>query len=164
MDEILKYRNIIIAVILIAVFVTLNYSIFSHYTEELAKLDQRTKELEDGRETLKRWEVVKKDRKEIAKMFLSGDTSVLKTFIEESARENNIMINSVNVSRQDKDYYWIAELVLEARGYYRDFVEFISLMESRKVSIDTLSVLSGSRDEDDAELVIRCALSGVVIE
>jgi hypothetical protein len=165
MDDILKYRNILIAVFIVAVFCTLNYSIFSHYTEEFVKLDKKIEELKEGKVTIVQWESFKKAHQALMTVFLSGDPAGFKIFAEAHARDSNIQISSINMSRKDEKYYWLAELIFEASGYYRDFVDFIELMERKKISMTTITLTNEGRNAgDDGELYIRCALSGVIIK
>jgi len=165
MNELLRYRNIIIAVVITAVFSLIIYSIYDHYTGQLDVLKAKRLELKKGRETLARWQAVQNRYVSLGQKLLRGDTAMFKRFIEEKARLSDIYITSLNMGREDKGFYWKVSIDFVATCFYRDLIKFAQLLEEKKVTITSIILDAKSqRGEIEESIVLRGRLEGIVIK
>jgi Tfp pilus assembly protein PilE len=165
MDDILKYRNFIIALVIVAVFASISMSIYSHYTDQFKALKLRREVLENGRRTIKRWNEAQKRRGQLSKIFLADDPAVFKQFVVQKAQASDIYVGAVNMSHKDEDSHWLVSLVMEAKCFYRDFIAFLGELEERKVAVESLALTNSDRPGgDDGRVNVRITLEGIVLK
>ena len=94
MNEILRFKNIIIALLIVVVFSLIFYHIYKHYNNTLGELENKFEVLKEGRLTLAKWESLKKEQGHLRASFLSGEPTEFKRFLEEKARDAGVYVNS----------------------------------------------------------------------
>ncbi|MFH1505129.1 MAG: hypothetical protein ABIH08_07085 [Candidatus Omnitrophota bacterium] len=159
MKEILRYRNLILGLIIILTFGILLRSIFSHYSLEKEKLKLKQKIAQESKNTAKSWENLKQKYEGLKFNFLRGDTLAFKKIVEEKAQSAGIDIASLSISRLDKEYYWEAEMELEIVCFYKDFQEFIASLEEKNIEIERLKITNCDRN-----VRVNASLKGVIIK
>lgn len=164
MNEILRYRNIIIGVLIIAVFSLIIYSIYAHYTDQLQTLKAKRLELQKGSETIDRWYAIQNEYAALGRELLRGDSGVFKQFIEEKARASNIYITSLNIGQEDRGFYWKVAMDFEADCFFRDLIQFSRLLGEKKVKIVSIVINKKAMQEKKEGIVLRARLEGVVIK
>lgn len=165
MNELLRYRNIIIAVVIAAVFSLIIYSIYVHYSEQLDELKAKRLELQKGKETIARWGILQQRYGELNRWLLRGDTARFKQFVEEKARLSDIYMTSLNLGREDKDFYWKVSIDFEANCFYRDLIKFARLLEEKKVKIVSAVIGKQSgRAQMSEGIALRGRLEGIVVK
>ena len=161
MNEVLRFKNIIIAFIIVGVFSIINYSIFTYYRQQFDMLDAKQQQLENGKATIRKWQALEKQYQDFDSVFLVRDVAIFKRFVEAQAQESGVFVVALNTANEDKGFYWEARITLDATASYRDFVEFVELLERRKIGTDGLT-LSTRPDKD--EVNIQATLRGVVLK
>lgn len=159
MKELAKYKNILVALTIIFIFVLINYNIFSHYWENLESLKVKEKDLEKAKETIGEFERLDKIYNQIREEFLEKDTLLFKKFVEEEARTAEINITSLTMSPTDKDFYWQVAIELEATSGYENFVNFSNLLKKKMLEMERLRIVRVGN-----ETTIEATLRGIVLK
>jgi len=160
MGVILKYKNIIIALIIIVVFAVVINNINSHYILQREQLKAKERELQNGKKTINKWNRLQGEFKKLSGKFFSKETLLLKKFVEKEAQDQKVEIISLNVSKVDKGFYWESLLRLSVVCPYDNLLRLINALEDKSIGIE------GMRIEHSAQNVIKinATLKGIVIK
>ena len=159
MEGILKYKNAIIALVIIVAFAWVLNNLNSYYILKQEELEAIQLELENGKRTIEQWDKLQRDFDQLGKDFFVKDTLLVKRFVEESGRTNQVEIVNLNVSNADKDFYWEASMKVIVICHYNDFVKFIKSLEGKKISVNAARI---GRIEDKIRAEVN--LNGVVLK
>ena len=170
MNQLLRYKNILLGALIIAVFSIIINNIYTHYSWELSKMEDKRKELEDGKLTIAQWEKLGKERKGLKSTFFSNDPGVFKQFVEEKARDTDVNISAIRIEPKDEDFFWTVTIGLDAICYYKNLTDFIKLLEDKKVKISSLALITNYRRSPskntsyDSRIKITASLEGIIIK
>ncbi len=159
MNELLRFKNIIIAVAVVAIFAFVGKNINDNYNTK--KEDIRLKEnvLKEGEITINKWVKLDQEYKVLAAPLFTGDTLALKTLVEQKAQDNGVEISSLTIRTIDKDFYWEAIVKVNFSCPYNNFKNFIRSLEEKSVEVDRLR-MNYSKDG----LKTEAELKGIVLK
>ncbi len=165
MNELLRYKNILVAAVIIGVFGVIIYSIYSHYTSQLNDINAQFAELAQGRQTIAKWDALERQYRELGQVFLSKDVTLFKQYMEEKAQATDIPIESLSMSREDQGYYWKASIRLQGICTYKNFVEFLKLLEEKKILLEQIT-LEGVEESGGlgSRVRIEASFQGVILK
>lgn len=161
MQVILRYKNAIVIMAVVALFIVVDYNLITGYFEQIGQLGQKKAELETVKQTLREWKSVGNEFEIVSEGFLTDDVQLFKKSIEGSAEQYNVSIVSLSISNEDKDYYWEANMDLRIKCSYANFVEFISDIETESIEVKKVSILS---NRDNRNAVISITLRGYILK
>lgn len=141
MNDILRYKNILISALIIFIFWTVFNNILKKNSNQSRILKRQEKILTEGEENIKKWEDLNTEYSRLQTEFLRGDILNFKKFVEESAEKFKFKISSLNVSHTDKGTYWEVSLQLRSSSRYKNFVSFLKAIETKKIQVDNLRLL-----------------------
>jgi len=156
-----QYRNPLIGFAIVIIFAIIVQGIFSHYSLEKEEIASKMRKLEEGEQTIMRWERLSLDAEEIGRSFLTKDTLFFKKFVEEKANSFGIKITSLKTSSVEKDLYWEAKMQLGMDCSYKDFTAFVKAVEEKGVAVERVRIISGQNVRDEK---IDLALKGFIIK
>ena len=160
MKEILKYKNIVAAVIIVIIFALVINKLSGHYTLEKQKIAEKREVLEKGKKTLEEWQGLNTAYKREASNFFSKDASIFKTFVEQKAQGNKLGITSLSVSKADEDFYWQATTKISFTCTYDRLIGFIGDLEKKNVEIARMKVKTSEKDKVNVD----ADLKGIVLK
>jgi hypothetical protein len=159
MNELLRYKNIIIGAIIIAVFFFVGKNLNANYNTKKEEIRLKENTIEEGRNTIIRWNKLEQEYKILSKPFFRNDTLSLKTLVEEKAQDNQIDISSLTIRSIDKDFYWEAIVKINFSCPYTNYKKFISSLEEKSIEINRIR-MSYSKDGLKTEAELR----GIVLK
>jgi len=161
MEEILRYKNAIVILAIIALFVVVDYNLITNYAERAGQLEQKEVELENGKQTLREWKSVSAELEKVSYKFLKEDVQLFKKFIEGNAKQHNVGVISVSTSNEEKEFYWEVAMDLSIKCSYANFVEFIKSSETGSIEVKKVSIVA---KRDDRDAVISLTLKGYILK
>ena len=161
MDYILRYKNIIIAVVIIFAFYLIVGEITSHFDSVKVEIKEQSRELDKGEEAIGKWKIARKELEDLKKVFLNEDALIFKRFIENNAQEVGVRITSFKTSRLEKELYWILSTHLRITGEYKDFIDFINIIERKSVEIEKISI---NRGKEEKTIIAEFDLRGLSLK
>ena len=159
MQILLRYRNTLVALLIIIVFVIIVRSIYTKYTGQLNDVKEQTAVLEQGKKTLEEWQSIHSRFGKVQDKFLSKDVLDYKKFVEEKAQSAGVRIESLNFSQEDNNFYWSVLVRVRASCPYKDFVRFIKTLEEKVVQVEMLKV-----QNTEGPLNVEANIKGVVLK
>lgn len=162
MKDINQYRNIliVIAILVVAIFVSRN--IYKDFTTQKKTIEKETEDLEEGKITIEQWRRKVAEYKDLKEEFFQGSLLDVKKFIEDTAQSTEVVINSLNQSESQTDYFQVGEFNLNINCTYRQLIRFIRLLEKKAVEVTNLSIDQTSRSQD--QLSVDISIKGVVLK
>ncbi|MCF7872615.1 MAG: type 4a pilus biogenesis protein PilO [Candidatus Omnitrophica bacterium] len=158
--DLLQYKNIVaVSVVIIAALLFVNNS-YSGYQNDLRKIKDQEKALEQAKTELQRWEEAKNKYNQLVDVFFKDNSIAFKRYVEEKAKNTNVTIDSLRTSRREKDFYQEAVIQLGLDSSYKDLVNFIAELEKRNIDIKNMSL----RKAKDKELRVNLDLKAVLVE
>lgn len=143
-----QYKNPLIGFAIVIIFAIIAQGIFSHHSLEREKIASKMQELEEGEQTIMRWEKLRLEAEELDTSFLTKDTLFFKKFVEEKANSFGIKITSLKTSNVEKDLYWEATMHLGMVCSYKEFTDFIKAVEEKSVVVEKINIISGQNVRD----------------
>lgn len=159
MNELLRYKNVILFLVIIIVFVIVGKNINDHYTQQKLDLEVKEAELQQGKKTMQRWENLGGEYSRITLPFFKGDVLPLKTLVEEKAKDNEVEIVSLSVRTTDEDFYWVATIKVNFVCPYMNFLRFIDSLEEKSIAIKTIRI-----KESEGQVEVNADLEGIVLK
>lgn len=156
-----RYKNILAAILVVIVFIGVNYNIFSKHSMEMEKLESEVKKINEGKKIIKRWGKTKADYKELSKVFLTEDAMAFKQFVREKANFFNTDIRSLKASYEEKDDYLEVPIHLKIIGFYKDFVGFIKAIEEKTIEVNNVRI---TRRKGSDVVDVDLSLKGLIIK
>ncbi|MBP7088078.1 MAG: hypothetical protein KBB01_02125 [Candidatus Omnitrophica bacterium] len=157
MNLILRYKNIVISLILIFIFYLIVKEIISHFDAIKLEIKGHSEELEKGGEAINRWKIFQKQYQELKMIFLDEDALVFKRFIEKNAQEAGVRIISFKTSRSEKELYWVLSTHLQIAGNYDNFLTFINAVEHKSIEIEKITINKG---QEEKSILVSLDLKG----
>jgi len=156
MEGILRYKNTIVILAIIALFAVVDYNLITDYFKQIEELEQRELDLELSKITLQEWDNTSYEFREVSKGFLREDVHLFKKFIDNKASQYDIDIKALRTSKEDREFYWEANMDLVIKCSYADFIKFISAIEVGSLEVRKVSILSKRISHDvDISLTLR---------
>jgi hypothetical protein len=157
MKELLKYKNIIVAAVIVIFFLILFRMTYSSYSRRMQKLDRELKEIQKKEKLIKDAIKFNKEVKKLKSKFFEGNILDAKSIIEEIAAKNNVVINLVKPQfRGEEGEYALVDLSLNVEAEYRDLISFLRTLEQRYfLQIKTVSEQRG----EEYKLLIKLFLA-----
>ncbi len=145
--ELGNYKNTIaiIVIVIIGGFFMRNY--FINYQQDLKKIEEKTVFLENTKNKAKEWRNLREEYRSLSKDFLDQQPLIVKKYVEEEARRNNIEVSSLKTNKKMVGSFQnvTMELSLTIRSY-SNLVSFIKSVEEKNIFIDRF-FLDKSQDE-----------------
>lgn len=157
MNFILRYKNIVITLILIFIFYLIVKEIISHFDTIRTGIKEYSQDLEKGEEAINRWKVFQKQQQELKIIFLDEDPLVFKRFIEKNAQEAGMRISSFKTSRSEKELYWVLSTHLQMIGNYENFLTFINAVEHKSIEIEKIII---AKSQEEKNIIVELDLKG----
>ncbi|MCF7869679.1 MAG: type 4a pilus biogenesis protein PilO [Candidatus Omnitrophica bacterium] len=158
--DLFQYKNIIVVIVVIIAALLFIHSSYSGYQNNLEKIKDKEKALEQARIELQRWEEAKNEYKQLVNYFFKDDSIAFKKYVEEKAKNTNVTIDSLRISRSEKDFYQEAVIQLKLNSSYKDLVNFIRELEKKNIDIKKMSL----KKVKDKKLRINLNLKAVLIK
>lgn len=146
MNDILRFKNILISVLIVFIFWMVINNILKKNSQDKLLLGIQEKTLAEGEKTIKKWQTLSIEYSKMQGKFLQKDILFFKKFVEESAKNFEIDIKSLNVSHSDKGEYWEAALQLRSASSYKNFVGFLKAIEKKRVQVESIRIAEGYGD------------------
>ena len=159
MNNILRYKNIIVAVIIVIVFFILIRNRWSKYSQEVKSLKAKEVQLQKGKETIDKWNKLSREYVQKRRAFLEKETSAFKKYIEENAQRSGVDISSLKVSNADKGFYWESRMNFNAVCSYPDLVKFTRAFEEKNIGVESIAITRSG-----GGISITAALKGFVLK
>jgi len=159
MEAILKYKNTVIAIIIIVAFAWVLNNMNTHYIRQEKRLAVKEQELKDGKKTIEKWSKLQGDFRQLGKEFFAKDTLLVKSFVEEKAQANRVDIVNLSSTVIDEDFYWKVEVKVRTICEYEDFIELIKALEDKNINVQGMKI---SRDKN--KIKADATLKGIVIK
>ncbi len=156
-----QYKNPFIGFAIIIIIAIIAQDIFSRYSLEEEEIASKMQELEEGWQTIMRWENLRSEAEELAMSFLTKDTLFFKKFVEGKANSSGIKIISLKTSNVEKDLYWETTIELGVAGSYKNFTDFIRAIEEKSVVAEKIRITSGQNVRDEK---IDLTLKGFILK
>lgn len=156
-----QYKNVLFSIVIIVVFAVLIQGTFSYYSLQKKEIAIKLQELEEGEQTMMRWERLHLDAEELGKSFLAKDTLFFKKFVEEKANSLGIRITSLRTSNLEKDLYWEVTMDLGMTCLYKNFINFMKAIEEKSVVAEKIKITSGQNVKDEK---IDLTLKGFILK
>ena len=169
MKDLLKYKNVLCAAIIILVAAVVNYKIYDYYRMQTVEIEKMKKELEENRETLELWKQVKPAYEKLRVTFFRDDVLEFKKYVESVANMSGINITDLKFSHELEGFYWKAKINLNAVCFYEDFVEFAGELGKRSIEIKEVSCKNLHRRDLEkfrsmGNMKLGMTLTGIVVE
>ena len=161
MKDILKYKNIIAAAVIIFVFFLVIRGIVDHYAIDRKKIIGSMEELAQGRKTIEQWESLSKKYSQVSQGFLKKDNLLFKKYIEERAQALDIEILSLRTDHSEAKFYWDVSVQLLASCLYADFIKFTEALEEKSIKIKRLSI---DRQQGRSQIRVAMSLETIVLK
>ena len=156
MKSILRYKSIVISLVIIMAFIFMTKSVISKYSFKLNGLKTEMSDLEKGKLLIERWNAAALYYDKLAESFFSKDPSLFKTFVDQQSRKYNINVSSLNPSRGQEDFYIDSSLSLRASAdSYASIVSFTKSLEEKKIIIETLRIRNEANNRRSVEMSTR---------
>lgn len=156
MKNILRYKNIVISIVIIIVFIFVTKNIVSKYFSTIESLKTKMSDLEKGKLSIERWNIATLYYDKLAEAFFSKDPSLFKTFVDQQSKKYNINISYLSPSRRQEDFYLDSSLNLRAfADSYANIVNFVKSLEEKKIIIETLRIKNGDKNKRSVEMSLR---------
>ncbi|MCF7886873.1 MAG: hypothetical protein K9L71_00475 [Candidatus Omnitrophica bacterium] len=158
--NLLQYKNTIaVIVVIIAALLFINNN-YSSYQNDLGKVKDKKKALEQAKTELQRWEEAKNKYNQLVDVFFKDNSIAFKRYVEEKAKNTNVTIDSVRTSRSQKSFYQEAVIQLGLDSSYKDLVNFIAELEKKNIDIKNVFL----RKARDKELRVNLNLKAILVE
>jgi hypothetical protein len=154
MKYLLRYKNEIVAIAIILLFIFVIKGIVSNYFLRLNKLKNEKEELKDKKLLIARWEKAAKDYKTLGKDFFHKEPLLFKIFVEEKAKDYKLNINYIEPFQEDKGSYLVGTIKIGASCSYETLFNFIKTMERKNIEVDNL-IIEGSEPKKDIEMILK---------
>jgi len=156
-----QYKNSLLSIVIIIAFAILVQGTLSYYSLQKNEIVVKLQELEEGEQTMIRWQRLGLDAEELEKSFLAKDTLFFKKFVEEKANSLGIKITSLRTSNLEKDLYWEVTMHLGMVCLYKDFINFMKAIEEKSVVAEKIKITSGQNVKDEE---IDLTLKGFILK
>ncbi|MDD5194472.1 MAG: hypothetical protein PHQ96_02200 [Candidatus Omnitrophica bacterium] len=150
-----KYKNLIITIVVIALFAWVMKGLYADYISKKAVLEEKRAQIAKEKELIVRWGAATDAYNKAAQKFFQKDPAIFKRFVEDSAQNNNIVISSLSTSRSDEGIFVNVRLNLKARSSYRGLLKFVKELESKNVSIERISIHKAQGSSIDEDIVVK---------
>lgn len=159
MNEILRYKNVLVAIAIVLVFWMSFRNILSKHSLAQQALETKREEFEEGKKVIKKWERLVSEHEKLKKGFLQKNILSFKKFVEEQAQLSGIDISSLSVSHKDKGQYWQVTMHIRAISFYKQFVNFLRAVEKKRIEVVQIKIL-----DRYGEISMDMRLRGVVLK
>jgi len=155
------YKNIIIGAIIVIAFAVVARGTFSHYFLQKKEIEAKSRELEEGEETIERWKKLRLEREVLNSTFLAEDVLFFKKFVEEKANDSEISIISLKTYNAEEDFFWETTMQLAIICSYKDFIVFIKDIEEKSVIIEKVGIKNSSEMRN---IEVSLTLKGFILK
>ena len=130
MDDFLKYRNVIVNVLVIVVLGIVVKLVYSSYLEEEKRIHQESEAIVKKKDLIKEANQIKKKVEERKSRIFRGSMLQIKKTIESTALKSGIKIISLRPTKGKKEEeYTDVIFSLNVRGNYKQLVDFVEKLE-----------------------------------
>lgn len=159
MTILLQYRNLILGMIIIFVFVVIARNVHSHYSQQLGEVAKQRQVLEKGKKTLEEWARLQGEYNQVSAKLIKEDVLALKKFIEQKAQAAGMRIESLNFSQADEGFYWQVTIRISAASAYKNFAKFMDSLKEKTIQAEQIRVV-GARETVKMDLNLK----GVIVK
>jgi len=140
MNNLLQYKNQIIAAVIVFVFFFIAKGMIADYSSKTKALDQKRSELLQQKRAVERYDSVSSEYDSLIEKFARSDSRPLRLRVDELARKYNITINKSAPAREDKQIYIEVGVNLALAGSYKGLAQFLSSVEDAGMFIDNIKI------------------------
>lgn len=156
MKGLLRYKNIVISLIIIVVFIFVIRGVVSKYFFTLNDLKTKMSNLEKGKLLIERWNIASLYYDKLSESFFSKDPGLFKTFVEQQSKKHDINVSYLSPSRRNEDFYINASMNLRAStNSYANIISFVRSLEEKRIIIETLRIRGEAKNTRSAEMSLR---------
>ena len=129
-DLILKYKNILASLMAVVVVLFTANKIYSGYFDSEERLNNEERSIENIEALASNLKMMDKQLKDMEAKIFNGDIFNFKRFLERTAENSNVTINSFksHTVKERKDYKKV-EVNIDVTADYRDLSKFIHAIE-----------------------------------
>ena len=161
MKGLLRYKNGIIIVAVLVIFLIISKNFHSRFTLEMEEWEQKIAQLKEARILVEKWTSVKRDYEKAQDVFFGDDILSFTGFIDEQAKKFDVKIGYAGQARRDKNLYWEAILDLRITASYDSLAEFIKSVEAEGIEIERLTV-KGNPQPSQEGIEVVVVLKGLI--
>jgi hypothetical protein len=140
MDSITKYKNFIIAIIIIAIFVLAGKAMFIDYISKSTALDVKRTAVANEKDFVNRWEIATLEYDSKAVKFFRKDPALFKRFVEDTAQSCSVALTSLATSKKEEGLAINVRLNIKMQASYKNFLQFIKALEEKNISIEHITI------------------------
>ena len=153
MEDIIKYKNELIAGVIALVFLFIIKGSFSGYSSQMGVIDQSSQQIQQRGVLLARWNKMDKDYAKLENEVFFDSPFAFKRLIEEIARENDVSIEELKPSSVEKNGFTQAQVNLGVKAGYKDFLSFVAGLEDKNIEVKKI-LISNSFEKDKKVVVV----------
>ena len=156
MKDLLRYKNILLSIIIIAVFIFVIKGLWTRHSLVIADLKTKASDLEKGKLLIEKWNEVSNEYDRLKDGFSIKDQVSFKKFLEEKTKSYGVNVTYLSPSRKQEDFY--SEMSFNVKAIsdsYATIVSFVSALEEKKVIIETLRIRNAEEKKKSADITVK---------
>ena len=156
MKDLLRYKNILLSIAIIAVFIFVIKGLWGRHSAIIADLKTKTSDLEKGKLLVEKWNEVSIEYDKLKEGFFIKDQVFFKKFLEEKTKSYGVNVTYLSPLRKQEDFY--SEMSFNVKvisDSYATIVNFLNALEEKKVIIETLRVRNAEEKKKSADITVK---------
>lgn len=160
MKEILRYKNILLSIIIVVVFIFITKGLWAGHSLLIEDLKKKMSDLESGKLLIERWNVANNECNKLKEGLAIKDEVSFKKFLEEKTKNSGINVTYLSPTRKQEDFYSEISFNLRATSdSYATVVNFLNALEEKGVSLEALKV----RNTEDKKMAVDVTVKTFII-
>jgi Tfp pilus assembly protein PilW len=154
--ELLRYKNILLSIIIIVVFIFVIKGLWTSHSLVIADLRTKTSDLEKGKLLIEKWYEVSTEYDKLKENFSMKDEAAFKKFLEEKTKSYGINVTYLSPIRKQEDFYSEMSFNIRATSEsYATIVNFLNALEEKKVIVETLKVRGAEDKNKSTDITVK---------
>jgi IS605 OrfB family transposase len=154
--ELLRYKNILLSIIIIVVFIFVIKGLWTRHSLVIADLKAKTSDLEKGKILIEKWNEVSNEYDKLKENFSMKDEVAFKKFLEEKTKSYGINVTYLSPARKQEDFYSEMSFNIRATSEsYATIVNFLNALEEKRVIVETLKVRGTEDKKKSTDITVK---------
>jgi hypothetical protein len=154
--DILRYKNILLSIIIIAVSIFVIKGLWTKHSLIIKDLEKKMSDVEKGKLLIEKWNKVSNEYDGLKKNFFMKDQEFFKNFLEEKTKNYGINVTYLSPTRKQENFYSEMSFSLRATSEsYATIVNFLNALEEKKVIIEILKVRGAENKKRLADITVK---------
>lgn len=156
MKEFLRYKNILISIIIVVVFIFVIKGLWERHSSVIAELKNKAGDLEKNELLIEKWNKASSEYDNLKDNVFMKDQVSFKKFLEEKTKSYGINVTYLSPTRKQEDFYSEMSFNIKAiSDSYATIVNFLNALEEKKVIIETLKVSATEDKKKSADITVK---------